>query len=367
MFNPNTNKIKYLKIGYKKIVNFWQSWIFIKTGLSLPRPLKVYYLISNKCNFKCQFCPQWQDGINENSHNYIDKEKIKKIIDEMATLGIKEFGISGGEPLLYKDKTLDLLAYANKKGIYTHFATNGSLLSEEILDAYNKIGGGHISLSVDAIGEKHDELRGFSGAYDLITKVLVSAKKFKNINLKINFTLNNENLNDAVKVAKLAIGNQAMIFIQPYDTYAYGLKDTGSKETNYPLWVKRNNYKLLNDVIGELVNLKKAYPQFILNDKKHLQMMNNYFSDNKFETNCLAGLDQIAINPDGKIIFCKFGEIGDLKTESLTSFINSSKRQAFVSASLKCHEGCLLGCMFRPSFYDLILNGTRQFIRLIRN
>jgi MoaA/NifB/PqqE/SkfB family radical SAM enzyme len=356
---------KYLKLGYKKIINFFNTWIFLHTGLFTPRPMKVYYLISNKCNFQCQICPQWQAGKEENQTDYISEERMKEIINEMSGLGIKELGISGGEPLIYKEKTLALLEYANREGFYTHFATNGSLLNEEVLSRYNQSGGGHISLSVDAIGVAHDNLRGFQGAFESVSRVLslFSDNKYKNILLKINFTLNNDNLSEAANVVRLAIKHRALIFIQPYSAYDYGHKNIAEKESKYPLWVKSINYGVLDAVVKELAELKRKYPDIILNDEKHLLAMYDYFTKSEFSTKCLAAFDQITINPQGKIIFCKYNELWDLKKDSLNDYLKSRRRQDIINASLKCDEGCLLGCMFRPSLKDLLINGIRLFKR----
>jgi MoaA/NifB/PqqE/SkfB family radical SAM enzyme len=357
---------KYLTMGFNKIKNHLQTEIFLKTGLFLPKPLKIYYLISNKCNFKCQMCPQWKTGQQEKIVDYLSEKKVEKIIDEACRLKIKEFGISGGEPLIFKDKLLNLLKYASGKGMYTHFATNGSLLDKDFLEKYNTFGTGHVSISIDGIGKKHDELRGYPGAFIAVEKVLklFQDNSYNNLNLKINTVLSNENLDEVIDVVKLAIKNQAMIFIQPFDPYAYGKKDIKYREDNFSLWVKKENYTKLREVIKELVDLKQKYSAFILNDVKHLEAFYEYFTNSKFYITCFAGIDQIAINPQGKVTFCKFGEYGDLKKNSLKDFLKSPSRKKVLKQSLICREGCLLGCMFRPSLKSLIFNGFKQFLKL---
>ena len=80
---------KYSQIAKNKIKQSLQSAIFYRTGLFLPRPLKIYYTISNQCNFRCQMCSHWKRGLSENPVENISLNKIQEIIAEMAKLGIK--------------------------------------------------------------------------------------------------------------------------------------------------------------------------------------------------------------------------------------------------------------------------------------
>src|SRR3990167_6534842 len=108
MFNK-LKTIKYGKIALGKLTSGLAGIIYLRTGFFMPKPTKLYYLVTNKCNFRCQMCPQWERGQSENLNDYIDEDKIMSIIREMAKLKINEFGISGGEPLIYNEKVLRLL------------------------------------------------------------------------------------------------------------------------------------------------------------------------------------------------------------------------------------------------------------------
>ncbi len=370
---PNLNKIKkYSRIGLEKIKSTIRTNIFLKTGRLMPRPQKVQFLISNKCNYRCQMCPQWKRGESEKIKDYISTDRVKKIIDEVAKSGIPEFGISGGEPLLFKENVLDLLKYANQKNLYTHFVTNGLLLNKELIQSYNDIGGGHISLSIDSFSEKHDELRGYKGAFESVKKVIDIFEKntFPNIKLKINTVISNKNLEDILVIVELAIKNKFILFIQPFDIYDYsGKLTTEEREEKYPLWVEKKNYSKLKELIERLLVLKKDNPGIILNSEAHLRGIYRYFTGTREPAEmigCTALLDRILINPDGKIWACKFGSLGDLKKEKFSDFLKSQKRKKFIEAGLKCQAGCMLGCAYRLSVKDLLVNGPKQFLNLIK-
>ncbi|MDO8668367.1 MAG: radical SAM protein [bacterium] len=367
MFNK-VKIIKYGKIALGKLTGNLAGSIYFKTGFFMPRPTKLYYLVTNKCNFRCQMCPQWEKGGRENSADYVSEDRIMSIIKEMAKLRIFEFGISGGEPMIYKDKVLRLLKYANDHGLHSHFATNGSLLTEEFLKEYNDFGGGHVSLSLDAIGGKHDELRGYYGASAGVNQVIniFKTNNFTNLILKINVTLTNANLDEVMRILSLAKEAGAMAFVQPLDVYDYRCRNINDWVAKSPLWLKPANYGKLKNLIEELVNFKNNYPAVLLNSQRHLQSFYDYFTKDGFKTVCSAPLDQITIDPFGQVILCKFGQITSLRDSSLKDYIYSDKRKAIVQTALKCQQGCLLGCMYKTGLVDLIKSGPKQFLKLIK-
>lgn len=90
--------------------------------------------VNNRCNCNCFYCPAPQidtaipetQGLTfENPENYI--AYIKK-------MGLKGVALSGGEPLLTFDKTIDFLTKIKKEfgsSVYVWMYTNGTLLDEE--------------------------------------------------------------------------------------------------------------------------------------------------------------------------------------------------------------------------------------------
>lgn len=368
----NVRKIKkYGKIGFKNLSNHAQTRLFVKTGKFLPPPMKICYSISRKCNYRCKMCPIWEQGNSEKTRGYISDEKMKSIIDEAAECGIVQFGVSGGEPLLFKDKLFNLLDHANKKGMYSHFVTNGSLLTSEILEHYDSIGGGHVSMSLDAMSEKHDVLRGHEGAFEAAMKAVEIFDKgsFRNINFKINLVISNDNLDDVLPVINFAVEHETVFFMQPYETISdfSGEYSIEEKEEKMPLWVKRENYDKLKEVINKVNALKKQHPEIILNEQNHINSIYDYFRNIGNDNECYAGIDQLMIDPYGKVTFCKFGELADLSQDSLKDYLSSGRREAFVKESLKCQRICLIGCMYRPSLIDLVKNGPKQFYKLVKN
>ena len=121
----------------------------------------VYWSITGRCNFRCRHCylnaPDAEMG--EMTH-----EEAIGIIDQMADCGVFKLLISGGEPLVRKD-FFSLVDHALEKGIrISQIYTNGWLLTDKLLDEFDRRGiKPEFSISFDGVGW-HDWMRGIKGA-----------------------------------------------------------------------------------------------------------------------------------------------------------------------------------------------------------
>lgn len=84
--------------------------------------------ITDACNLKCEGCYVIQDNRYMSINNY--KEYI---LPNICKLGVKSIGLTGGEPLLHND-LLSFIVEAKKYGLVTSLVTNGTLLSDIVLD-----------------------------------------------------------------------------------------------------------------------------------------------------------------------------------------------------------------------------------------
>lgn len=95
-------------------------------------PLEVVIEAEVRCNFDCSFCFNKISFAKEGrSRKNISSAKIRKIIDDAASVGVKSIRFTGGEPLLRSD-LLDLCRYAKGRGVSVKLNTNGSLVTEDV-------------------------------------------------------------------------------------------------------------------------------------------------------------------------------------------------------------------------------------------
>jgi len=339
-----------------------RSFLSEKLNLAVEKPESVYLNISNKCNFRCKMCDQWEVGKTEDPTKYLTMKQLKHFIDQLSDWGVKSFGISGGETLLWKNKVLELLSYANKKKIYTHFVTNGFLMNREVIEQYDKVGGGHISMSLDAASTLHDSLRGVGGAYEGVQRAIKTFKKVKpkNIFLKINLVITDKNLDEILAVVKICRKNNLSLFIQPFDPYNWDDRKTITLDQyrkRYPLWVSKKNEKKLIEVINELLKIKRKEPSLILNSIPHLKAIPNYFLLKLNRPYCSFAYRALSISPQGHIIVCRYGNMGNIAERPIKDIWWSKKYRKIRKTSAKCNFDCLLGCMYDPSIYSWLRSG----------
>ena len=95
-----------------------------------PSPLrKLFWNVTYACNYRCGVC--FADA-GTRDPDELTTEEGKAVFRNAHAGGVRDIIISGGEPFMRAD-LLELLAYAADLGITTRIASNGSLLSDEVL------------------------------------------------------------------------------------------------------------------------------------------------------------------------------------------------------------------------------------------
>jgi radical S-adenosyl methionine domain-containing protein 2 len=183
--------------------------------MSKVNELVINFHMTEKCNYKCQFCyAKWkedkvskelhtQDEMVENLINTLHKYFFSpnKIQDKMGYETVR-LNFAGGEPMLLRDRFLNALTLAHNIGFNTSVITNGHFLDKETIE---NIGSklSILGLSCDSVDPKVQEL---IGRTDRKGKQLSSqhfidiATNYKSINpggiVKINTVVNSYNWNE---------------------------------------------------------------------------------------------------------------------------------------------------------------------------
>jgi radical SAM protein with 4Fe4S-binding SPASM domain len=119
--------------------------------------------------------------------------------------------LSGGEPLLRSDIFL-LAKHAISKGLRVSLATNGTLLSPEIVETIASLGIGRVSISLDSsTSQKHDVARGL-GCYQRVMSGIDNIRG--KVDFQINFTISNKNADEVLSIFDLSerLGAKALHF-----------------------------------------------------------------------------------------------------------------------------------------------------------
>ncbi len=129
---------------------------------------------SYACNLKCQHCTAARFA---KKGRKLTPPDLKKLSDEAHSLGLCQFCISGGEPLIFEDLDGVILALQPHK-FHMTMSTNGHFLSKKAARHLKAMGMDKLKISLDDFDEKrHNENRNSSGAYQKAMDAMFNAKK----------------------------------------------------------------------------------------------------------------------------------------------------------------------------------------------
>jgi heme b synthase len=133
----------------------------------------------------------------------LNTQEIKSVIENIVSFSNPILVLTGGEPL-YRPDIFEIADYAAQKKLRVALASNGTLINPEIA---NKIKEAHIkrvSISIDGSNAKtHDTFRGISGSFEKAIQAITYLKE-KNIDVQLNMSIANHNVDELEDVVKLA-------------------------------------------------------------------------------------------------------------------------------------------------------------------
>ncbi len=147
-----------------------------------PRQLQIN--VTYRCNARCTMCNIWQ----MQDRPEMRLEDFSHLLEDPIFQGIERLTLAGGEPSLRRDLvalTELFLQRMPRLGSLT-LITNGLAVERILADTRAMLalcasGGVHlnISVSLDGVGQVHDELRGVPGAFSRVAQCLMGLKELQ--------------------------------------------------------------------------------------------------------------------------------------------------------------------------------------------
>ena len=134
----------------------------LPTSSRVRKPIVVWN-ITRTCNLRCVHC--YADSHAQAFEGELSWEQCCGVIDDLAAYGASALFLSGGEPLVHPQlpKSLELSTGA---GPQVTISTNGTRITPELAALFKKLGVAYVGISLDGIGDVHDEFRGVKGAFE---------------------------------------------------------------------------------------------------------------------------------------------------------------------------------------------------------
>lgn len=335
----------------------------------VPKPLGITLNVTEKCNLRCKMCYWWKKDLKGEE---LSEKDILGIIEDMKDWGVNRINLSGGESLLRKNIVFNVLSLCNEYGIETGLVTNGWLLDEKTADQLVMRGLARISISIDGIGNTHDNIRGIKGSYDKAIDAINNLNKSKErLNIKcvvhLNTVVCNENLDELLNLIELAKSLNCIIWFQAFHCY----DDNGKlvKDEKNSLWIPKDRLNKLNEILDKVIEIKMKESGIIGNPMDELRHMKKYFEDyNVKKVNCHAAFDALSIDSFGNVQPCWHRKsIRNIKEEGIRAIWESDEYKKTLISMQHCTLPCLLNCHFTPGslgslMYDMIYLPVRRVL-----
>ncbi|MEY4718667.1 MAG: hypothetical protein RL563_1285 [Pseudomonadota bacterium] len=165
------------------------------TPLTVPRkasgPVVIWNLI-RRCNLTCKHC--YTTSADIDFPGELSTPEIFTVMDDLKAFKVPVLILSGGEPLLHPD-IFAISRRARDMGFYVALSSNGTLISQNNIEAIASIGYQYIGVSLDGMREAHDRFRQKQGSFDASLAGIRLCRE-QGIKAGVRFTLTQDNALD---------------------------------------------------------------------------------------------------------------------------------------------------------------------------
>ena len=326
-------------------------------------PRSVYFHITEKCGHSCNFCYA-KFGLGDFCH--AEFPNIKRIIDTVSNVGVKNISFVGGDPVLHPD-IFEILQYTRTTTIMSVILmTNTARIPDvKIKDVAPFVDVVMIPIHGDnAI--QHDNISKLNGSYEDLIK---AAKEYQDNGVKIEVAVNitPQTFNQITSLIDELIFRGIKVTRYVLQRIAPVLDKDGliilSNEEYIP------NRLQINIAMSQIVEVKEKYNMPIeIVDPFPLCVVDEAYHD--LITPCKCGLTDMSINGIGDITRCgadpnyKIGNILNVSSENpiislwqnSIVFKNFREKQYLPQQCKVCllKEKCGGGCAIRCNLFRLL-------------
>lgn len=123
----------------------------------------VVWNITRTCNLRCVHC--YSDSMAMKYPGELDWGQMQDVVEDLSAYQIPSLLLSGGEPMIHPH-FFDLVDLATIAGLKLTISTNGTLIDAEKAARLKAANVAYVGISLDGIGEIHDQFRRKEGAFD---------------------------------------------------------------------------------------------------------------------------------------------------------------------------------------------------------
>ncbi len=302
--------------------------------------------ITGRCNMNCAHC-----RASEMPKEDMPLDEILKIVKFARTYSpnYKEITISGGEPMIHRDFRKVMSELRKNGADYLTITTNGSLITEDLLDFFESLKFERLmlSVSVDSVDPKeHDAFRKHDKAFEKATNALkmIAARKSENLVPSMKTVIMPNSIDEMAE--RVALADELGCKRISFTSVIY----SGKAKDNNEMWMTSAQKK---QFLENIYRLKKEYPHINVTTNDPLKCLVRGMSDEPNSESeivmdgCPAGTVSFNVNCDGTMTPCSLLETPMMNTFELTveeiaeRYQNNDLTRMFLDMDLhgKC-SGC---------------------------
>lgn len=156
------------------------------------RPNYAVWEITLACDLACRHCGSRAGRARPDE---LSTEQCFDLVDQMATLGVREVSLIGGEAYLRED-WLSIVRRIRERGMMCQITTGARGLTEDVIRAAKDAGLQSVSISVDGFESVHDALRGVRGSFAAVKSAFAALKRVGGVRITANTQINRLNLRE---------------------------------------------------------------------------------------------------------------------------------------------------------------------------
>ena len=301
-------------------------------------PIDAVIAVTYKCDSRCNMCNIWQLPPSDE----LSPAEYRKLPPTL-----RDVNITGGEPFL-RDDLVEIVRI-----IYEHchhprivISTNGFQrrrimhTASELMKIGRTVG---IAVSLDGIGEQHDEIRGVEGGFERVIETLRQLRTIGYRNVRVAFTAQSSNIKHLGAVYDLS------------RQFGYQFTTVVAQNSEFYFFTDKNQQVGTAELENELKYVMRK-ELLSCNPKKWLRA---YFYAGVLQYNasgerilgCLAGRDSFFMEPNGAVYPCLTlnRPMGSLREQSFEEIWRGVRAEEVREAVRTCRESCWMICTARAS------------------
>ncbi|MDQ6766877.1 MAG: pyrroloquinoline quinone biosynthesis protein PqqE [Candidatus Eremiobacteraeota bacterium] len=253
------------------------------------QPLSLLAELTYRCNLQCPYCYNPLDlGAYRDE---LDAATWSRVIDEAAELGVLQLHLSGGEPTLRADDCCTLVKRARERELYTNLITQGTFLSDDLLDRLLGAGLDHIQISLQAADAQVADVIAGTRVHERKLDALQRALQ-RNVAVTLNCVLHSHNIDDVTALIALA--------------ERLGVRRLELANTQFYGWAFRNRGALMptRAQVERAAAVVHDARQRLAGRMEITHVLADYYEE--FPKPCMSGWGRqfMTVTPDGRVLPC---------------------------------------------------------------